>query len=269
MKAVNTCAMSLNYNSHICLEFYRGEKWSEYLAFEPTGPKKFRELTSKMEKEFYRASATSPEDAALSFLRAAQGAYLPGDGVTEILLEIYTMSKTNGSGNLKDLNTAQLMDAYNKLAKAVNRSELKAWKESKSKLIAKLEALQIDVAKPTRKQADAKKQASEAAVKRLAGMADKPKAEKAAPEPRTSPSASPGAKGKASKSQPAAKRSKPASAAPAKGPKKTGIGAFCIELIKKGKSNEEVLAAVKKEFPQAATSASSVAWYRNKLKSEG
>jgi hypothetical protein len=42
-----------------------------------------------------------------------------------------------------------------------------------------------------------------------------------------------------------------------------------MELILKGKSNEDVLAAVAKQFEGAKTSAASIAWYRNKLKSEG
>ena len=45
-----------------------------------------------------------------------------------------------------------------------------------------------------------------------------------------------------------------------------GIGAFCKELITAGKSNAEVLAAVQKKFPGAATSKGCVAYYRNKLK---
>ena len=41
-----------------------------------------------------------------------------------------------------------------------------------------------------------------------------------------------------------------------------------MELIRKGKDNAAVLEAVKAKFPDASTSPSSVAWYRNKLKSE-
>jgi len=60
---------------------------------------------------------------------------------------------------------------------------------------------------------------------------------------------------------------KKASATPVKA-KAQGIGAFCMELIRKGKDNAAVLEAVKAKFPDASTSPSSVAWYRNKLKSE-
>ena len=48
-----------------------------------------------------------------------------------------------------------------------------------------------------------------------------------------------------------------------------GVGTFCEHLILKGKSNEEVLAAAKKQFPDKNPSASSINWYRNKLKREG
>lgn len=47
------------------------------------------------------------------------------------------------------------------------------------------------------------------------------------------------------------------------------IGGICCDLLLKGKSTEEILAAVLKKFPDASTSASSIAWYRNKLKKEG
>ena len=258
-----------DHASHVCLEYFRGDKWSEYLAFEPEGLKKFRELTTKMERQFYRPSAIPLDRAALSFLRAAKTAYLPDDGVYEIIMEIYIMSKTNGSKTLEALSIAQLVPVYNELAVALGKPALKVYKSNKAALLAKISDLQAEAKKPTKEQGEAKAKASEVAGKRLAGIAAKPKAEKATLTSKTSPSAHPAPKGKASKSQPAAKGSKPAPAASAKGPKKVGIGAFCTELIRKGKSNEEVLAAVQKQFPDASTSASSIAWYRNKLKNEG
>lgn len=54
----------------------------------------------------------------------------------------------------------------------------------------------------------------------------------------------------------------------AKAPKR-GVGNVAIEAILAGKSNEEALAQVKAEFPNASTSMSSINWYRNKLRSEG
>lgn len=51
--------------------------------------------------------------------------------------------------------------------------------------------------------------------------------------------------------------------------KKPGVGDVAIEALRAGKSNEEVLAIVQKKFPDASVSASSIAWYRNKLRSDG
>lgn len=53
--------------------------------------------------------------------------------------------------------------------------------------------------------------------------------------------------------------------APTKTKKRT-IGAAAMEHIAAGLSNDEVLAAVKAEFPDAQTSKASVNWYRNKMK---
>lgn len=51
--------------------------------------------------------------------------------------------------------------------------------------------------------------------------------------------------------------------------KPAGIGAYVSGLLLKGKSTEEILALVGKQFPQANTSAASVSWYRSKLHMEG
>lgn len=51
--------------------------------------------------------------------------------------------------------------------------------------------------------------------------------------------------------------------------KKPGVGDVAIAALRDGKSNEDVLALVQKKFPDASVSASSIAWYRNKLRSDG
>lgn len=271
MSAVNLPLAALcvrrDHNARVCLEFYRGNKWSEYLAFEPTGLQKFREPTAKFEARFNRAVDTPLERAALAFLHSLNGAYLPGDGVAEILLEIFTMSKTDGTNDLSKLDTKALLAYYNELAAAAGKPELKAFKEGKGKLLAKIEALQSDVKKPTAKQTEAKATSAAKAEKRLEGLADL-KAKKAADAAtkKTAPKAA--APAKAEKpAKPAAKPAKTNGDKPAA--KGQGIGAFCMDLIVKGKTNEDVLSAVKIKFPNASTSASSVAWYRNKLKHEG
>lgn len=48
-----------------------------------------------------------------------------------------------------------------------------------------------------------------------------------------------------------------------------GVGDLAKELIREGKTNEEVLAAVKEKFPDAKTSMASINWYRNKLRGDG
>lgn len=54
-----------------------------------------------------------------------------------------------------------------------------------------------------------------------------------------------------------------------KEPKGPGVGDVAKELIRAGKTNEEVLAAVKEQFPEAKTSMASINWYRNKLRGDG
>lgn len=48
-----------------------------------------------------------------------------------------------------------------------------------------------------------------------------------------------------------------------------GVGDVAKDLIRSGKTNEEVLAAIKEQFPEAKTSMASINWYRNKLRSDG
>jgi len=50
---------------------------------------------------------------------------------------------------------------------------------------------------------------------------------------------------------------------------KQTIGRVAEQALRDGLSNEEVLAAVKKAFPESSTSMASINWYRNKLRSEG
>lgn len=274
MSAVNLTLAALcvrrDHNARVCLEFYRGNKWSEYLAFEPTGLQKFREPTAKFEARFNRTVDTPLERAALAFLHSLNGAYLPGDGVAEILLEIFTMSKTDGTNDLSKLDTKALLAYHNELAAAAGKTELKAFKEGKAKLLAKIEALQADVKKPTAKQTEAKATSAAKAEKRLEGLADL-KAKKAADAAakKSAPTAKPAKAEKPAPKAAAKPAAKPAKTNGDKQPRGPGIGAFCMDLIVKGKTNEEVLGAVKTKFPDASTSASSVAWYRNKLKSEG
>ena len=49
----------------------------------------------------------------------------------------------------------------------------------------------------------------------------------------------------------------------------SGIGAFCVNMIKDLKSTDEILKAIRVQFPDAKTSAASIAWYRNDLRQKG
>lgn len=57
--------------------------------------------------------------------------------------------------------------------------------------------------------------------------------------------------------------------AESKEPKGPGVGDVAKTLIREGKTNEQVLAAIKEQFPEAKTSMASINWYRNKLRSDG
>lgn len=56
-----------------------------------------------------------------------------------------------------------------------------------------------------------------------------------------------------------------------KTPKKrgSGIGDAIRDLLRAGKTNPDILEAIKKKFPDANTSLSSINWYRGKLRAEG
>lgn len=267
-----------DFNAHVALEFYRGDKWSEYLSFDPSGLQKYREPTAKFEARYNKLLDTPIERAALTLIGSLKGAYLPGDGVAEIILEIFTMAATNNN-DLTALDTKGLLEVFNKLAIAAGKTELKSFKESKAKLIARIEALQAEVAKPTAKQVAAKASSAAKAEKRLEGLADLKAKKEAAKQPKQSerttlkPTAKQDGKVKPAQNEPKTADQKKAEGS-AKGAaiqkaKSQGIGAFCMDLIKAGKNNADVLAAAQKQFPGAKTSASSVAWYRNKLKSDG
>ena len=239
--------------SHIAVEFARGNKWSEFLAFEPSGLQKFREPTERFEESLYRTVDLTLERAALALIKSLLKAYLPADGVSHIIMEIFKMAATNNT-NYDKLDNKPLLETYNRLAATAGKTQLKAFKEGKAKLIAKIEALSATLVAPTPQQVENKVATQAKAEVRLAGLAKAPKAEKAAPAE------------KAVKAPKAAKVAAPKKDGP---PRVQGIGAFCVELLLKGKTNEEVVAAAIKKFEGAKTSASSVAWYRNKLKNEG
>ena len=54
-----------------------------------------------------------------------------------------------------------------------------------------------------------------------------------------------------------------------KKPRGKGIGARAMELILEGKSTQEVIDTIKAEIEDANPTAATIAWYKNKLRSEG
>ncbi len=50
---------------------------------------------------------------------------------------------------------------------------------------------------------------------------------------------------------------------------KRGVGTVIKEQLRAGATNEDALAAVKAEFPEAQTTLATVSWYRTNLRSSG
>jgi len=48
-----------------------------------------------------------------------------------------------------------------------------------------------------------------------------------------------------------------------------GIGALVDGLLIKGKTTDQIVAAVHQRFPESNTSAKTVSWYRSKLRASG
>jgi len=268
---IDELVVRMGHNSHISIEYHRGSKWSEYVYLEPSGPSKGKMLTAKYHAEFYRVSDIPIKRAAQSLLGASHRAYSFNQAVFDTIMGVYIMNATNGNTKgLESLSNAALVPVHNELAAALGAKQIGVYKGSKRIILAKIEALQQQLANPTLAQSLAATAAAAKAAKRLAGLPKKSDKENdmAAKKPTTAKAA------KAAKPTPKTAEKPAAPKMPcyfgaagfSAAPKKQGIGAFCIALIREGKDNAAVLAAVAKKFPDAATSAASIAWYRNKVK---
>lgn len=247
---------------HVALEYWRHGAQSKFIHFTAYGLETSTASTSEFERQYSSALDKPVGAAALRLLELSSSAYLNEDGVLTTLLEIYLMTTANTT-DLVAMNMVQLMVVYDGLCTAAGTKPVKKF-ESKAKAISAIQALGGAAVTPTAKQQDNKATKDAATAKRIEKLkaAKPPKEEKAKPATK---STKPVGKGAA-----AAKLNKKADAVVGdKAPRGLGIGAFCKELIIAGKSNEEVLTAATKKFPDNKTSAASVAWYRNKLKSEG
>jgi hypothetical protein len=161
---------------------------------------------------------------------------------------------------------------------------------TKKQFIEAAENAAVTLDNPTPEQRDNARANSEAATKRLAGLSalKQRKAEEAAAskeqdimatQKKTTVSKKPAAK------KPAAPKAVEKKSTPKTAPvekttekkvakdagekvKRPGIGSFCMDLILKGKTTDEIIAAAHEKFG-SRTSASSIAWYKNKLRGEG
>ncbi len=265
----------LTFSQHVALEAERKGKESRVITIEPDGLCMRWENTAKFLDHF------KPRDcdvcrAAFSFLRVNARAYLNNADAVGKILEVINMTST-GTTDLSTLTGPQLTEHYNKLAEGLGKSPVKGFK-SKGEALKRIEALGGELKKPTPEQSKNKETARAAADKRLAGLEDlkASKAERKTAEKGKTKKSNQSGDDAGDQKEPAVatkksttKKSAPAKKADAdKKPRGQGIGAFCNELILKGKSNEEVAEAAQKKFG-SKTSASSVAWYRNKLRTEG
>lgn len=284
VNAKPTWQASLDFNNRVAVPYFRGDGTVKYMAFTPHGLESFALREAEYDRQFKRHMPRPIGSVALDLLRLSKSAYLPGNGVIDTLLEITIMSSTNGTNDLSTLDGKGLVAHYNGLAKALGRAEVKAFK-SKAEALKRIEAITAEVRQPTTEQAEHAAEAEKEKARKAAVLAEQKeldkkageqgaRAIKAVAESATKATKKTAAKKTSTKAEKAKKFPKAAAKEAKKAkvsskPRGQGIGAFCMDLILKGKSNDEVLAAVAKKFPDASTSASSVAWYRNKLKSEG
>lgn len=262
-------AVKRDRNQHVALIFAESDTTARFIAFTESGPKIFEEPVEEVWARFHGNYNQPLDRTALAFLRTVRSAYIPGDNVAQTLLEIYIMAKAGKQvENMNELPLATLVDVYNELAAQLKRSPVTSFKD-KATAIARIDKLNTELAQLTPKQeankADAERKVT---AKATVKAAIKEEAEKA--KPKKAPSAPVTTKqqreSERKKVVAARKADKPTAAASTG---KLTIGRLCEDLILKGKSNEEILTAVQKQFPGAQTKDASVSWYRNKLKNEG
>lgn len=254
--------MVMDIGGHVALEYARRRGVSKYLCFGPSGLRCEERGTEAFEREFRRPYDKPLKAAALRFIELNHSAYLPDPRANPILMEVYMNAIDLGTADLKSL-----VAHYNELAKAAGKGPVKGFK-SKGEAVKRIEALSAEAVKPSDSQEAHREERARAAAARFESL----KAAKAESKPVTKsvkPSAA--AKVPTKSVAPAKKPGRPAGPKKPEAEKKPrghGIGAFCMELLRQGKSNAEVLEAVAKRFPEAKTSAASVSWYRNKIASE-
>lgn len=291
-----------DFSMHIALPFKKDKKRVDYIGFEGEGPQCLFASVASFEKQYNKVHDTDALRFVPTFIKIAKRSYLPGENVGRILLEILKMTTLNGK-DLKDCSVKDLVGHLNalRISASLEPTATEKTYKSKAKLIEAIEQLEVTIPPFTPDQQANKKTNTAAAEKRLAGLSDlkeqkaeeaqlkrEKKAKKVDSQTTNNPTeeadvatkkstnSKKSAPKAAPKAAPVKETSKPKKATGSvknvdKGeskPRGTGIGAYCIELLLKGKSNEETAAMARDKFG-SSTSTSSVAWYRSKLKSEG
>lgn len=299
---VDELVVYTDFNMHVVLPFKKDKKRVDYIGFEGEGPQCLFTSIHSFEKQFNKVQDTDALHFIPTFIKIAKRSYLPGENVGRILLEILKMTSLNDK-ELKDCSIKDIVVHFNALRVSANLEPTITEKtyKSKAKLIEAVEQLEATIPPFTPDQQKNKSINTATAEKRLAGLAGlkeqkaeeaKLKREKKAEKAKTTTTKEADmatketskTKKPAAKAAPAKKAAKPVHEHARKTdkakpvikktdkseskPRGTGIGAYCIELLLKGKSNEETASAARDKFG-SNTSASSVAWYRNKLKNEG
>lgn len=277
-------SVRVDFNRHVALPFKRSGKRVDYIAFEGEGPQHVFSSEDAFDDVYSHSLDSDPRIFIPKFLKAVKRAFLPDGDVAAILLEVLSMTTLNGKA-LKDASVKELTEHYNVLRAAQGLEPVgEKCFNKKALLVSAIEKAEAEAAAITPEQVKNKEVSQASAKKRLSGLATlkeqkaeeaarkrEIKAEKAATKENTMATAkkltktSP--KSTAKKAAPAKKAAAPKAEKEKKG-RGMGIGAFCIEQILKGKTNGEAAEAAVAKFG-GNTTASSVAWYRNKLKGEG
>ncbi len=283
-------SVRVDFNRHVALPFKRSGKRVDYIAFEGEGPQHVFSSEAAFDAVYSHSLDADPRIFIPKFLKAAKRAFLPGGDVAAILLEVLSMTTLNGKA-LKDATVSQLTEHYNVLRAAQGLEPVgEKCFNKKALLVTAIEKAEAEAAATTPEQVKNKEVSQASAEKRLSGLAalkeqkaeeaarkHEDKAALAASKENTMATAKKLTAPKTAPKKTAPKAAAPAKKAPAKAAPKAkaegkgrgmGIGAFCIEQILKGKANGEVAEAAVEKFG-GNTTASSVAWYRNKLKAEG
>ncbi len=141
----------------------------------------------------------------------------------------FLWSKVMGK-NFSEMSAEELIALYNKLARSVNKAERKAF-SSKADAIQAIEKLDALIQEPT------PVQLKHEGAKMTEVMTNEAGESVAVPTPKKT-------RGK-------------------------GIGKRAMELILEGKSNQEVIDIIKSEIEDAHPTMATMAWYRNKLRTDG